>query len=171
MKWVLWIVGGLVLVVGLMAMAGAMLPLRHHASRKARYKAAPAALYGVLARPPDWRSGLKSYGDLPAEAGRRRWWEEDSRGHKMTFEQVETRPSERLVVRIADKGLPFGGAWTFDIAETPDGGSELRIAEDGEIYNLVFRFMARYFFGYHRSIEQFHRDLGVKLGQPVEIEV
>ena len=171
MKWVLWSLGGLVLAVGLMAIVGAMLPLRHHASRKARYKAAPEALYAVLAGPPDWRSGLKGYGELPAEAGRRRWWEEDSRGHKMTFELTEARPSERLQVRIADKGLPFGGTWTFEIAQAPDGGSDLRIAEDGEIYNLVFRFMARYFLGYHRSIEQFHRDLGVKLGQPVEIEV
>ena len=107
---------------------------------------------------------------MPAEAGRRRWWEEDSRGHKMTFELTEARPSERLQVRIADKGLPFGGTWTFEIAQAPDGGSDLRIAEDGEIYNLVFRFMARYFFGYNRSVEQFLRDLGVKLGQPVEIE-
>ena len=43
MKWALWILGGLVVVVGLMAMVGAMLPLRHHASRKARFKASPEA--------------------------------------------------------------------------------------------------------------------------------
>jgi hypothetical protein len=44
------------------------------------------------------------------------------------------------------------------------------VAEDGEIYNVVFRFMARYFSGYHRSIETYLRDLGAKFGQPVEIE-
>lgn len=170
MKWVLWIVGGLVLVVGLMAAVGAMLPVRHHASRKARYKASPDALFAVLNGPPEWRTGVKSYGELPAEGGRRRWWEEDTHGDKITFELVEARPGERLQTRIADKGLPFGGTWTFDIARAADGGSELRITEDGEVYNVIFRFMARFFFGYHRSIETYLKDLGVKFGQPVEIE-
>ncbi len=170
MKWVLWILGGLVVVVGLMAAIGAMLPVRHHASRKARYKAAPEALYAVLSGPPEWRSGLKSHGELPPENGRRRWWEEDSHGDKITFEEVDARPAERLQVRIADKGLPFGGTWTFDIAPDGNGGSELRIAEDGEVYNAIFRFMARFLFGYHRSIETFLKDLGVKFGQAVEIE-
>jgi hypothetical protein len=170
MKWVLWIGGGLVLVVGLMAMVGAMLPLRHHAARRARYKAAPDALYAVLAGPPDWRTGIQKFGVLEEKDGRRRWWEEDTHRQKITYELLEARPSERLQVRIADKGLPFGGTWTFDIAPLAGGGSELRVAEDGEIYNVVFRFMARYFFGYHRSIETYLRDLGAKFGQPVEIE-
>jgi len=170
MNWVLWILGGLVLAVGAMAAVGAMLPVRHHASRRARYKAAPVALYGVLSGPPDWRSGVKSFGELPAENGRRRWWEEDSHGQKITFELADARPAERLQVRIAEKGLPFGGTWTFDIAAAADGGSELRIAEDGEVYNVIFRFMSRFIFGHHRSIETFLKDLGVKFGQPVDIE-
>jgi hypothetical protein len=170
MKWVLWIVGGLVVIVGLMAMVGAMLPLKHHASRKARYKAAPDALYAVLNGPPDWRTGVKGHGELPAENGHRRWWEEDTHGQKITFELVEARPGERLQVRIADKGLPFGGTWTFDIAPAAGGGSELRIGEDGEVYNVIFRFMARFIFGYNKSIETYLQDLGAKFGQPVEIE-
>ncbi len=170
MKWVLWILGGLVVIVGLMAMAGAMLPLRHHASRKARFKASPDALFAVLNGPPDWRTGVKSFGELPAENGRRRWWEEDTHKQKITFELVEARPAERLQVRIADKGLPFGGTWTFDIARAAGGGSELRIAEDGEVYNVIFGFMARFIFGYNKSIETYLQDLGAKFGQPVEIE-
>ncbi len=170
MKWLLWIGGGAVLLVGLMAMVGAMLPLRHHATRRARYKASPDALYAVLAGPPDWRTGVKNYGALPEQDGRRRWWEEDSHRQKVTFELVEARPAERLQVRIAEQGLPFGGTWTFDIAPAADGGSELRIAEDGEIYNVIFRFMARFFFGYHASLETYLRDLGAKFSQPVDIE-
>ena len=80
------------------------------------------------------------------------------------------RGLSRLCVRIADKGLPFGGTWTFDIAPSADGGSELRVTEDGEIYNVFFRFMARFLFGYTASIETYLRDLGAKFGQPVEIE-
>jgi hypothetical protein len=170
MKWVLWILGGLVLIVGLMAAVGAMLPVRHHATRKARFKAAPDALFAVLNGPPDWRTGIKSYGELPAEGGRRRWFEEDTHGEKITFELVDARPSERLQVRIADKGLPFGGTWTFDISPATGGGSELRITEDGEVYNVIFRFMAQFIFGHHKSIETYLNDLGAKFGQPVEIE-
>ena len=170
MKWVLWIGGGLVLLAGLMAMVGAMLPLRHHATRRARYRVAPDALYAVLAGPPDWRTGVKGYGTLPDAEERKRWWEEDTHRQKVTFELVADSPPSRLVVRIADRGLPFGGAWTFEIAPAEGGGSDLRIHEDGEIYNVMFRFLARFFFGYTSSIEGYLRDLGAKFGQAVAIE-
>jgi hypothetical protein len=52
----------------------------------------------------------------------------------------------------------------------PGGGSELRIHENGEIYNVIFRFMARFLFGYTGSIETYLRDLGAKFGEPVAIE-
>lgn len=169
MKWVLIVIAGLVGAVGLVALIGAMLPQRHHGTRKARYRVAPEALYAVLAGPPDWRTGVKSFGALPEADGRKRWWEQDSHGQKITFELVEDAPPRKLAVRIADRGLPFGGTWTFEIA--PDGaGSELRISEDGEVYNVVFRFMARFIFGYTGSIETYLKDLGVKFAQPVTIE-
>ena len=55
---------------GLVALAGAMLPREHRATRKARYRVAPEALYAVLAGPPDWRTGVKSFGVLADEEGR-----------------------------------------------------------------------------------------------------
>ena len=73
------------------------------------------------------------------------------------------------MTRIADKGLPFGGTWTLEITSEA-GGAALRITEDGEIYNVIFRFMARYVFGYTSTIEGFLRDLGKKVGETVEIE-
>ncbi len=170
MKWVLYIAGPIGFIVAVMAVVGALLPRRHHATRKARFRAAPDALYAVLAGPPDWRTGVKSFGVLPEEGGRKRWWEEDSHRQKVTYELAEDRPPARMVIRIAGTGLPFGGAWTFDIAPAPGGGSDLRITEDGEIYNVIFRFMARFFFGYTASIEGYLRDLGVKFGQIPVIE-
>jgi hypothetical protein len=171
MKWVLWIGGGFAGLIGLAALVGSMLPLRHSASRKARFRVAPDALYAVLTGPPDWRTGVKSFGILPDQEGRKQWWEEDSHRQKIIYELVEDHPPSRLVTRIAGRNLPFGGMWTFDIAAAPGGGSELRIREDGEIYNLIFRFMARFFFGYTSSIEGYLNDLGAKFGQSVTIEV
>ncbi len=166
----LWIAVALAAAVSLPAGIGAMLPLRHRAARRARFRASPGALYAVLAGPPDWRTGVKGYGELPDADGRRRWWEEDSHGQKVVYELVEAQPGKRIETRLAQPGLPFGGTWTFDIAPLADGGSELRITEDGEIYNVLFRFLARFVFGYHRSIELYLRDLGAKFGQVAEIE-
>jgi hypothetical protein len=169
MKWVLLILGIVAIVVAVVALVCAMLPPKHHATRKARYRVAPDALYAVLAGPPDWRTGVKAHGALPDQHGRKRWWEQDNHGQKVTFELVDDVPPRRLAVRIADKTLPFGGTWTFDIAPA-NGGSELRISEDGEVYNVIFRFMARFIFGYTGSIKTYLNDLGAKFGQPVEIE-
>jgi Polyketide cyclase / dehydrase and lipid transport len=169
MRWV-WIGGGsLIVLAGLVAWIGSRLPVKHHAARRARFHATPEALYAILAGPPDWRPDVKAYGELPDEGGRKSWWEQDGHGRKIRFELVEDRPPVRRVVRIGDRGLPFGGAWTFEISSAGDE-SELRVEEDGEIYNPVFRFLSRFVFGYYGSIEGFLRNLGAKLGQPVQME-
>jgi hypothetical protein len=170
MIWVVWIAGGLAGLVALAAAAGALLPREHSATRKARYRVSPEALYAVIAGPPDWRTGVKSFGVLADKDGRRRWWEEDIHRQKVTFELVEDRFPSRLAVRIADQGLPFGGTWSFDIEPLAGGGSELRIREDGEIHNVIYRFMARFFFGYTASIETYLQDLAAKFDEPVQIE-
>jgi len=168
MRWVLVVVGTLVLIVGVAALVGAMLPRAHRASRRARFRQTPEALYAVLAGPPDWRSDLKEFGSLPDKDGRKQWWEV-SQGQRITYELVEDCPPKRRVTRIADASLPFGGTWTLEIAPE-GGGAALRITEDGEVRNVIFRFMARFVFGYTGSIDGFLRDLGKKLGEAVEIE-
>jgi hypothetical protein len=170
MKWLLLIAGGIILLVGLVAAVGAMLPRDHHATRKARYHVAPEALFAVLMGPPDWRTGVKSYGVLPERDGRKRWWEQDIHGQKITYELVEAKPPERLVTRIADGRLPFSGTWMFEIAPAAGGGSEVRITEDGEVYNVIFRSLARFVFGYTSSIEGYLRDLCVKFDDRLVIE-
>jgi hypothetical protein len=168
MKWVLWIAGALVLTGGLAAAVGALLPKNHRATRRARFAHKPEAVYTAIAGPPHWRSDLNSFGALPDRDGRKQWWEE-SQGRRIRFELMEEVPPVRRVVRIADTGLPFGGTWTFDIAADA-AGSALRITEDGVIHNPLFRFMARFVFGYTGSIERTLRDLGKKFGESVNIE-
>jgi hypothetical protein len=68
------------------------------------------------------------------------------------------------VARIADDKLPYGGTWTWEIEETPEG-SAVRITENGEIYNPLFRFAARYVFGYSSTMEAYLRALGKKFGE------
>ena len=165
MKWI-WIIGGCVVgMVALMALIGAMLPKGHRATRSARFRQTPDALYRTIAGPSTWRSDVKATGTLPDG----RWWEQDGHNNKVTFELVEDRPPTRRVTRIADKSLPFGGTWTVEV-EPQSEGSTVRITEDGEVYHVIFRFMARFVFGYTGTIETYLRDLGRTFGETVQIE-
>jgi len=141
MKW-LWLPVGALVLLMLMAAVGAMLPLKHRATRKARFRQTPQELYAILAGPPGWRSDVKGYGPLPDREGRKQWWEQDRHGRKTPFELIDDTPPTRRAIRIADPSLPFGGTWTFDLSPAP-GGAELRITEDGEVRNVFFRFLAR----------------------------
>lgn len=170
MKWLIFAGGTIFLVIASMAPIGALLPVKHYAARKARFGQAPEAIYSAIAGPPDWRSDIKASGALPEKNGRKQWWEQDKHGQRIAYELVEDSPPTRRVVRIADAGLPFGGTWTVEIAPEPAGGSTVRIAEAGEVYNVFFRFLSRFVFGYSGSIEGYLRDLGRKFGEGIHIE-
>jgi hypothetical protein len=80
----------------------------------------------------------------------------------ITFVIDDIVQNRRIVSRIADPALPFGGTWTYEFSGT-GSRSVLRITEDGEVYNPVFRFMSRYVFGHDRTMNQFLDDLDQRL--------
>jgi hypothetical protein len=166
MRWIVWIVAGLALLVVIVAIVGALLPKAHSASRTARVALPPDALYALLSdvsQFPAWRPDVTSLQRLPDRDGKPAWIEETN-GMKipMHFERME-RPA-LLVGRIDGSDLAFGGTWTYRIAPAPDG-SDLTITEDGEVYNVIFRFMARFVFGYHATTDGFIRNLQAKVGR------
>ena len=61
----------------------------------------------------------------------------------------------------------FGGTWTFEVAES-GSGSTLTITESGNISNPIFRFMSRFVFGYHATMNIYLEDLGSRFGELVE---
>jgi hypothetical protein len=169
MKWILIIAGTFALLVVVAAVVGAMLPRGHHATRQARYRQTPEAIYAVLAGPPTWRSGVKAWAALPERDGHKQWWEQDSHGEKIVYELVEEQAPVRRVTRIADETLPYGGTWTVEITPVADGGA-VRVTEDGEVRNAIFRFLSRFVFGHTATIEAFLRELGVRFGEQPAIE-
>ena len=153
MRWVyitlLVVVGTAVLVTAI----GALLPVAHVASQEARVEAAPRTIWSLMTNPdafPAWRKDVRRVERLPAHDGQETWAEETSSG-RITF-AVERSESERLlVVRIADPDLPFGGSWTYELV--PDGAATLvKITERGEVYNPLFRFIARFVIGHHGTM-------------------
>jgi hypothetical protein len=166
MRWVIWIVVALAIVVGLIALVGSRLPKGHTLTRTARVRLPPDALYTLLTDVDGyrtWRSDVKRLERLPDREGHPSWVEDTSSGKvAMYFERME-RPS-LLVSRIADPTLPFGGTWTYRITPADDG-SHLSITEDGEVYNPIFRFMSRYVFGQAVTIEGFIKHLQARATQ------
>jgi len=93
------------------------------------------------------------------------WREIDAHGNSVTYEAIEETPPFRLITRIADPHLPYGGMWVHEISPEP-GGSMLQITENGEIYNPIYRFMSRFVFGYTATIDAAVQALHAKLDQP-----
>jgi uncharacterized protein YndB with AHSA1/START domain len=172
MKWILRILGVIVGLILLVVIVGALLPKQHHVTRAARYNQPPAAIWQAITdykNFPSWRSGLLRVDSLPSQNSFDAWRE--SYTHNMTIPmQVDAADApRRLVTRIADPNLPFGGTWTTEIAS--DGnGSIVRISEDGEVGNPIFRFVSRFVMGYTATIDTYLRDLGKKFGETTAIE-
>ena len=166
MHWVLWIVIVLILVVAIVVVIGSRLPVAHSATRTTIIPLAPEALDAMLSnvdRYPAWRKDVKKIERLPDRNGMPAWIEHTSSGKlPLAFERLE-RPS-LLVARLTDPSLPFGGTWTYRIVPV-QGGSQLSITEDGEVYNVMFRFMARFVFGHTATIDGFIRHLQAAAAQ------
>jgi uncharacterized protein YndB with AHSA1/START domain len=168
MRWVLLIAGLLVLAILVVCVIGYMLPQSHVASASARFAAAPDSIWMSLTDVPafpKWRPGVSRVELLPDENGQR-GWRELGKHDAVTYRVVESVPARRLVTRIADQNLPYGGSWTYELA--PDGsGTRLTITERGEVYNPIFRFVSRFIMGYTATMEGMLRALGTKHGETV----
>lgn len=169
MRWVLIIVGALVLLVGIVAVTGALLPKGHLVARSGRFHQPPQAIWRALTNIqdfPSWRKDVRAVHLLPDSAGHP-VWQEVMKGMTITMEEEQAVPEQRLVARIADVHLPFGGRWIYDLH--PEGEwTMVTITEQGEVYNPIFRFMSRFVFGQTATMDHYLRFLGGKFGETVE---
>jgi hypothetical protein len=126
------IVGGLVAIVVAIVAIGYLLPQRHVATRERTYRATPEVVYAAIV-------ARTSFDDVQVVID-------------------EAVPSKRVVTRIADKTLPFGGSWTYELSPATEG-TRLSITENGEVYNPFFRFMSRFVLGHAATIDKYMDDL------------
>jgi hypothetical protein len=154
MKWAIYVGLAVIMIPAFTVLIGAALPKEHVASKTTTLKAPPSDVFALIAGPSDWR-GMKYelIGQNPLK-----WRETDSSGDAITYERVESVEPSRIVNRIADPKLPFGGSWTYEMK--PNGsGTELTIVENGEVYNPLFRFVSRFIMGHTATIEKYQKDL------------
>ena len=141
MKWVWRGVGFTIAVAAAVASIGYLLPVTHEASRSAEFSQPPEAVFALI-------SNLDTY---PA------WWPEND----AKVEVLEASPPSRFVTRIVGE-TAFGGTWTWQI-DNISTGSRVTITERGEIYNPMFRTLARFVFGYTSTMESCLNAARVKL--------
>lgn len=163
-----WLLGAIALLVAIVALVGWSLPVKHRATRSITVPAKPEEVFQLITdveRFPSWRPSVKSVERHASESGRDRFRETSGDG-TITYVVDESVQSRRLVTRIDDKSLPFGGRWIYEL--TPSGtGTQLRITEEGEVYNPIFRALSRYVFGHSATIERYLEDVGRKYGAEV----
>jgi hypothetical protein len=154
MKWLLYFGLAVIIIPAIVVSIGAALPKAHVASRKIQIQASPADVFALIAGPSSWRGfQYEVLTESPLK-----WRETDSSGDAITYERVETTVPKRIVNRIADPKLPFGGSWVYEIV--PAGsGTDLTITENGEVYNPLFRFVSKFIMGHTATIEKYQRDL------------
>lgn len=162
------IVGALLALIGV----GALLPREHVVARRIWLRRPPEAVWARIrdhAAEPGWRSRLDHVERLPDEDGRERWNEVSGRS-ALTFETVAVDAPRKLVRRVADERLPFGGSWTIEVADDGAGGSTVAVTEHGAVKHPLFRVISRFVIGHTRTIDGYLHDLAASFGEAAEPE-
>lgn len=145
---------------------GWMLPVGHRVTRDATLNAEPAELFKLITdvrAAPQWRPSVKDVQVPPAVDGHAQFKEVGKNG-SILFQIDSIEPNRYLVTRIADRSLPFGGKWTYELIPKGDS-TTLRITEDGEVYNPLFRFVSRFVMGHTATIDEYLADVKKRFGQ------
>ena len=142
MRWLLIIVGAIVLLIAIVAAIGSALPRNHTASRTLRVKRSPDEVWPAITQ-------AMSASSVPTDI-------------------VESDPPRKLVTRVKDTEKMFGGTWTVVISPA-NGGSTLTITEDGWVGNPIFRFVSRYIMGHHATMDGMLTSVAKSFGEEASL--
>jgi uncharacterized protein YndB with AHSA1/START domain len=163
---VIGVVVGLLVLGGVIALIGSRLPKSHVASRSIHLRRPPQEVYAVVRdfeSAPKWRADVKRM-DVEAAPGGPVYFREEGKHGTVNYELVEDLPEQRMVTRIRDTDLGYAGQWTYSFVPE-NGGTRITIREDGEVSNVLFRFMSRYVFGQTATIDGYLTSLAKRFGE------
>lgn len=163
---VVGIIAGLILLAGVVALIGSRLPKTHVASRSIFLRQSPQDVYAVVrdfGSAPAWRSGVKRV-EVEAREGGPVYFREVGKNDTVNYELVDDVPAVRMVTRIRDTDLGYSGQWTYTFT-AENGGTRVTIREDGEVSNVLFRFMSRYVFGHTATVDSYLTSLAKRFGE------
>jgi hypothetical protein len=168
---VVGVIGGLIPLAGIVALIGSRLPKSHVASRSILLRQSPQEVYAVVrdfGSAPKWRSDVKQM-EVEAPQGGPVYFREVGKNDTVNYELVEDVPGQRMVTRIRDTDLGYSGQWTYLFA-VENGGTRVTIREDGEVSNVLFRFMSRYVFGHTATIDSYLTSLAKRFGEEAVLQ-
>lgn len=171
MKWLAIILGGLIILLALIWIAGSSLPREHRAASRITLRRPVDSVWAVVRDPMAlkgvWRE-LTSVSQHTDGQGRE-VWEEKVGGFDLRLIVAESQPPERLVMNVdSPPGASFGGRWVYQLSPTA-GGTTVQVAEEGWIGPAPFRLMSK-LIGYHRSVDGYLSALAAKFGEDVAVE-
>ncbi|MFM9841068.1 MAG: hypothetical protein ACKVOQ_22560 [Cyclobacteriaceae bacterium] len=162
MKWIFISLGILIVLIAIVYLIGLLMNVKHEATIQCEFK--KIGMDEILLVITDykeytsWRSGIK---ELTIDSVNH-WTEKNSHGDKVSYRLEMGDEKGKLITRILNKDLAYGGFWEFTITSIDDGCS-IKIVENGEVYNPLFRFMAKYIFGHETTLKNYVNDLEIKL--------
>jgi uncharacterized membrane protein len=159
------VIGAILLLVAVAALVGSRLPKNHTASRSILLHRSPKEVYDVIRdfnSSPSWRSDVKSVEVKTQPDGKTNFREVGS--DAVDYEVTEDVPGQRLVTRILNTDLGYSGKWTYEFLPE-DKSTRVKITEDGEVSNVLFRFMSRYVFGHTSTMDSYLSSLAKRFGE------
>jgi uncharacterized membrane protein len=167
------VIAAIVLSIGIAIVIGYSLPQSHTASHSIRLNRPPSEVYSTIRNfgaSPAWRSDLQSVEMLGTSPdGHLRFRENGSNG-AVTYEMLDDVPNERIVTRIVELDLGYTGTWTYTFSPSTEGATTVKITENGEVPNPLFRFLSRYVFGHTATMDSYLTALAEHFGQAANIK-
>ncbi|MBA3544820.1 MAG: SRPBCC family protein [Chthoniobacterales bacterium] len=166
MKWFLYAIVVLAVLIGAIFIVGYSLPARTTVSRSITLHQPPAAVFAVLAdveKMAEWNRNTEKVEMLPPIKGKEATKQTFKGGMTMTIITAESAPPGHLVRAMGDDGAPFVGSWTYEISQVEEG-SKVVLTEVAVFKNPLFRVMTR-IFGQAKYLDEHLQDLAKKFGE------
>lgn len=146
-------------------LVGRAQPLRHTATITFTVANPRATVWAALtdyAAIPAWWPAVKSIRMETRANGEIITWNTDGHGKEIGFRTKEERAPALLVREIVGADLPFGGTWTYALAD--DGGTtRVTLTEDGFITPPLFRGIAKFFLKPDATMRDFEQHFSAHL--------
>ena len=159
------IVGIVVLPASLLYLFGRLQPERHTSTIWFTLSKPPAVVWEALtdyaAMPKWWPAVKKVRFETPAD-GRTITWNTDNHGKETGFRTLEEKPPARLVREIVGENLPYGGTWTYALADE-QGHTRLTLTEDGFIKSPFLRGIEKLFVKKATTMHDFEKNFSAYL--------
>lgn len=170
MRMVLYIgialVGLVLLLAGMLGIAGSLLPATHTASVSVELGRPRAEVWRLIDHVnefPNWLPSISKVEVLPDREGRRVFRQTQGRNSFVLEETVKREP-EIVTRTIADDNNMFTGSWEHTFEDVGSGRTRLTIKETGTVKSAIPRAIMHYVIGEEYSLKQFARALQEKCG-------